>query len=202
MSRFTLSKLTLFCIFLTACSGLPQPLPNSRSRPTALRFGMAVTPEQEHNPIHPPERFMGYHAGLDYEIFDSEKDTNVPVFAICNGTVLYSAFAKGYGGLLVQRCNIQNQDVTVLYGHLDGTSLVPEGHTLSAGETLGSLAAAKSMWSDGNRKHLHLGIHRGQEPDVRGYVDTGEELSQFIDPRSVLGAGASGRPVEDFYVEE
>jgi murein DD-endopeptidase MepM/ murein hydrolase activator NlpD len=156
---------------------------------------MYVTPDGEHNPIDPPERFTGYHAGLDYEIRESELRTDVPVYAICDGSVLYSGFAEGYGGLLVQRCMIENEEVTVLYGHLAQEDMMPEGETPKAGEQLGILAAHRTLWSGWNRKHLHLGIHRGADTDMRGYVESAEELEAFVNPASVLPRSATGRPV-------
>lgn len=176
------------------------PINRARSRPTALRFGMYVTPDPQHNPIDPPERFIGYHVGLDFELFGDETDQAVPVFAICNGSVLYSGFAKGYGGLLVQRCEIGGERVTILYGHLDTTDSPPEDTVLSTGQQIGILAPPYSKESDGNRKHLHLGIRRGEVSDFRGYVQDPKEMALFVDPASVLAPGASGRPVAKYTV--
>ena len=163
---------------------------------------MYVTPDQAHNPIVPPERFIGYHVGLDYEIFASERNKEVPVFAVCSGTILYSGFAQGYGGLIVQRCMLNNEHVTVLYGHLDHEGLPREDTVVNPGQRIGKLAAARSQWSDGNRKHLHLGIHRGDTLDVRGYVQHADELKEFLDPREVLPRGKTGRRVDKFKVIE
>lgn len=186
----------------TSAFGPMPPLVRAGDRPTALRFGMHVTPDPEQNPIDPPERFAGFHAALDYETFDGEADSDVVVYAICSGEVLFSGFAEGYGGLITQRCTFSGESVTVLYGHLDGDRLAEKESILSAGDSLGFLAAAHSHWSDGNRKHLHLGIHRGEVADVRGYVQTEEELADFIDPRQVLGTWAAGLPVDKFYVPD
>ena len=180
---------------------MAAPLQRAGQHPTALRFGMHVTPDPKTNPIDPPERFEGYHAALDFETFEDEQTIDVLVYAICDGEVYYSGFAAGYGGLLVQRCTISAEPVTVIYGHLDGgDELVKKGTVLYAGDPLAKLADAHSHWSDGNRKHLHLGIHRGDNIDERGYVQSEAELAEFIDPATVLPYGASGRVVEKFSV--
>lgn len=189
----------LMLLLLAGC-GMPAPISDGRRRPVALRFGMFVTGDPAHNPINPPERFEGYHVGLDYETYPSEANADVPVYAICSGSVLYSGFAEGYGGLLVQRCKIRDDEVNVIYGHLDGENLPAEEIVLGSGDPIGILAEARSKWSDGNRKHLHLGIHRGETLDLRGYVQTTEELQEFLDPSIVLPRGASGWPVEKFNI--
>ncbi|OGJ61901.1 hypothetical protein A3C37_03725 [Candidatus Peribacteria bacterium RIFCSPHIGHO2_02_FULL_53_20] len=201
--RFFTLIFALF-LFLTGClvDRAPAPIPSARNRPVALTFGMHVTTDAKENPIDPPERFDGYHAGLDYEVSASELDEEIPISAICSGSVLYSGFAEGYGGVLTQRCNISDASVTVIYGHLDGDGLASEGTILAAGDRLGKLAPARSFWSDLNRKHLHLGIHKGEVPDMRGYVQEPMELEEFIDPRAVLPRGAGGRQVSVYRVPE
>jgi hypothetical protein len=191
-------------VFLSGCivDRAPAPIPSARNRPVALGFGMHVTANAKENPIDPPERFEGYHAGRDYEVLASELDKEIPISSICSGSVLYSGYAEGYGGVLTQRCNINGESMTVIYGHLDSNGLTPEGTILAAGDRLGKLAPARSVWSDGNRKHLHLGIHKGEVPDMRGYVQEPMELEEFIDPRAVLSRGARGRQVSVYRVPE
>ena len=188
--------------FLSGCliQSAPAPIPNARNRPVALAFGMHVTADGKDNPIDPPERFEGYHAGRDYEVLASELDTEVPISAICSGSVLYSGYAEGYGGVLTQRCDIGGEPVTVIYGHLDSDGLSAEGTILAAGDRLGKLASAYSFWSGDNRKHLHLGIHKGEVPNMLGYVEEPMELEGFIDPRVVLPRGALGRQVSVYHV--
>lgn len=174
---------------LSACSTagqLHEPLPNASHRATPLSFGLHVTPDPDDNPIDPPERFTGYHVATDYEVSAGEVEGDVPVYAICDGEVVYSGFAEGYGGLIAQRCWRGDQAMTVLYGHLALASLPKLGDQLEAGQTIALLGAARSHDTDGNRKHLHLGIHKGVSIDFRGYVDTEAEVAEYIDPRSVL----------------
>ena len=164
--------------------GFADPLPKAGLRPTPLRFGLYVTPER--NPIQPPERFTGYHVGTDFEVTSEELESEVPVFSICSGVVLYGGFASGYGGLVVQRCESAGEPIIVIYGHLSLANLPERWAELSVGEQIGTLAPARSHDSDDNRKHLHLGIHRGENIDERGYVQTPEEISDFMDPLTVL----------------
>lgn len=174
-------------MLLLGCSEtLHEPLPNAAHRATPLHFGLHVTADPSDNPIDPPERFSGYHAALDFEISEGEVDGDVPVFALCAGKIVYSGFAGGYGGLIIQRCTINKQAVTVLYGHLKISSLAPDGMRLKPGQSIALLGANKSHDTDQNRKHLHLGIHKGKSLDLRGYVQTEEELSGYIDPATVL----------------
>ncbi len=167
-------------------TNLHWPLPYAYNRPTPLHFGLFVTPDPKQNPIDPPERFIGFHAATDFEIVSGEENADVPVYAICKGPVVYSGFAKGYGGLLVQQCTLRNEEVTVLYGHLALDALPAPGTALRPGQQLSILAASRSHDADGNRKHLHLGIHRGPQLDVRGYVQREQELQHYIDPQKIL----------------
>lgn len=179
-------------LFLAACAGTadPQPLsfPIHRAavRPTPLHFGMYVTPDPATNPITPPERFTGYHVATDYEVTAEERNADVPVYAVCSGEVARSSHVEGYGGLLVQRCTISGQEVTVLYGHVLLASLPENGTMLTAGDRLGILAPANSYENGWNRKHLHLAIHRGTQIDVRGYVQREADVQNYLDPQEVL----------------
>ena len=175
---------------LAACSspGIHEPLANAAHRAKPLSFGLHVTADPEDNPIDPPERFSGIHAAQDFEVSAGELDGDVPVYAICSGKVVYGGYAEGYGGLVVHRCNIDGEQVTVLYGHLSLSGMVKEGNTVRAGQTIALLAPARSYESGMNRKHLHLGIHKGKTLDLRGYVQTEEDLATYIDPMIVLSS--------------
>lgn len=166
-----------------------EPIENAAFRATPLHFGMYVTPDPEQNPIDPPERFEGFHAAVDYEVSAGELEGDVPVYAICGGRVVYSGFAGGYGGLVVHKCTFKGEPVTVLYGHMGLKGLPVEGSKVKAGQVIGLLAPARSYESDGNRKHLHLGIHRGEFMDLRGYVQTEEELKDYVDPHFLFPEG-------------
>lgn len=162
------------------------PLIDGYSRATPLHFGLYVTPDPDENPIDPPERFTGYHVATDFEITPDEAEKDIPVYAICSGPVAFSGFAEGYGGLLIQRCTYKGSQISVIYGHLLIAPLLNEGVYIERGKQISSLAKARTYESGGNRKHLHLGIHKGPKIDFRGYVQTEEEVATFIDPLTVL----------------
>lgn len=195
LPRFSPQALSVvFSLFLFAACGsasasssqLSWPLKRAAFRPTPLHFGLYVTPDPDQNPIDPPERFTGYHVATDFEITSGEDDKDVPVFAICTGSVVYSGFAEGYGGLIAQHCVIDDEEVTVTYGHLMLDTLPAVSDTLTAGKKIALLAPEKSRDSDDNRKHLHIGIHKGPDLVYLGYVQTKEELSDFRDVQKVL----------------
>ncbi len=178
--------LPLSFVACMSAPGFSEPLEHATNRPTPLHFGVHVTPDPADNPIDPPERFTGYHVATDYEVSADELDAPIPVFAICRGKIVYSGFAEGYGGLVIQRCTLDREPISVIYGHLSRNGLLEDGLTVRSGQQIGYLADARSVDSDGNRKHLHLGIHKGKALDMRGYVQTEGEMAEFIDPATVL----------------
>ncbi len=165
-------------------SNLILPLSDALSRVSKKPFGIYVSPNN--SPVN-PEKFTGYHTGADFEILSGEENKDIPVFAICGGKLQVKEFGRGYGGMLVQACDINNQPVTVVYGHLKLTSVkAAVGDYLNAGDVLGILGKGYTLETDHERKHLHLGIHKGSGIDTRGYVATASELNHWIDPLSVL----------------
>jgi murein DD-endopeptidase MepM/ murein hydrolase activator NlpD len=166
---------------------LTWPLDRGEEREKKLTFGLFVTPNPEENPIDPPERFVGYHSALDVEIFPEEESVEVPVKAACDGKILQTETIPGYGGVIIQSCRINEEDVTVLYGHLDFKTFKKiVGDQVTQGEQIGFLGDEKSPETGQTRKHLHFGIHRGTEIEVRGYVQKESELGEFIDPLPLL----------------
>ncbi len=156
----------------------PYPLPDGKSRITKKMFGTYVTPQN--SPVQ-PERFRGYHTGTDFETFPDEAKTDVAVKAICDGTALYHDWVSGYGGVFIQSCTYDNQPVTVLYGHLDADAIVPnKGVSVHTGDFIGTLGEGYTRQTDGERKHLHLSIHKGTTIELKGYVQTAQELDQWI----------------------
>lgn len=159
---------------------LVLPLDQPEERITKKTFGMYITPQN--SPIE-NERFRGYHTGADWEAFPAEIGREVSIRSICGGVLLEKKYVSGYGGAAIERCSLGEEKITVLYGHLDLESIsVKEGDMLKKGEKIGNLGAHKSEETDGERKHLHLGIHRGGGIDYRGYVDSANELKDWIDP--------------------
>lgn len=134
-----------------------------------------------------PEHFTGYHTGVDFETYSSEQSTDVPIYAACAGTLLLKEWASGYGGVAVQSCTIDSQAVTVIYGHLRQSSITPaKGANLTAGEQIAVLGTGYSTETDGERKHLHFGIHIGTSVNILGYVPTKADLSGWLNPLQYL----------------
>lgn len=167
---------------------LPWPLEKSDERKELLRFGMYVTPDPTKNPISPPERFTGYHTGLDIEILPEEKDSTVPVKTICEGKILFTGTIEGYGGVVIQECNINNQLFSILYGHLKPSSISvsQNNEIIKPSSTIAELGDDRTEETGNTRKHLHLGIHKGNHIEFLGYVTDQQELSEFIDPLPLL----------------
>jgi len=156
------------------------PLSEISKREIKKTFGIYITPEN--SPIQ-PERFKGYHTGVDFEIFPQELNKDVPVYAICSGELKLKQFSSGYGGLVVQMCQLNEKPITVVYGHLRLSSLINKiGDNLDIGDNIGLLGDDKSSETDYERKHLHISIYNGSEINTQGYVSSQTELSNWIDP--------------------
>jgi hypothetical protein len=76
----------------------------------------------------------------------------------------------------------------VIYGHLSLEDIykLELGNIIEKETIIARLGAEKSLDTNGERKHLHLGIHRGPEINVRGYVDTEKELDNWIDFEALI----------------
>ncbi|MBI4090689.1 MAG: M23 family metallopeptidase [Candidatus Komeilibacteria bacterium] len=160
------------------------PLERARERITRKPFGIKVSPAD--SPVQ-PERFSGFHTAVDLEALDNETDKEVAVYAFCGGTILQKKTAAGYGGVVVEECLLDNERVTVVYGHLDiASSDLAVGQYVAPGVLIADLGEAGSKETDGERKHLHFGIHKGSVVDIRGYVPTHAELQAWIDPADYL----------------
>ncbi len=163
---------------------LTEPLAAAQERITKKPFGIYITPAT--SPVQ-PEKFTGYHTGVDFETTAAEQTTDVTIHAICSGPLAMKKYATGYGGVAVQSCMIANQKVTVVYGHLRLSSITASvGAELQAGNTIGVLGKGYSVETDGERKHLHLGIHKGTSINIKGYVQTRAELDQWLDAAKYL----------------
>ena len=161
-------------------SGFVPPLARAADRITKKKFGMYITPQN--SPVQ-PEKFKGYHVGTDFEIFPDELTAEVPVKAVCTGKIALKKYASGYGGVAVQSCELDGGPITAIYGHLNLSSIAASvGEGINAGDTLGILGKGYSAETNGERKHLHLGFHKGSGIDIRGYVQKQSELSNWMDP--------------------
>lgn len=157
--------------------GLFPPIDNFKSRITKKFFGTFVTPQN--SPVS-PERFRGFHTGVDVEYGDGTTKDSVKAVAL--GQIIYSGFVSGYGGFIAQQISINGQDYIAIYSHLRPSSLVKKGTTLFAGDPIGVLGTAYSAETDGERRHLHFALLKGTKLDFRGYVQNQSDLSLWVDP--------------------
>lgn len=152
------------------------PIAEFKQRATKKFFGTYITPQT--SPVQ-PERFTGYHTGVDIEYTDVTAD--VPVYAIADGAVRQASTVSGYGGLLV--IEHPGAGFFSLYGHMRVSSLPAVGTSVTKGQQIGVLGTGYSSETDGERRHLHFGIPHTL--DIRGYVQSKGELSGWTDPLSL-----------------
>ena len=156
-----------------------EPIENALARITKKPFGIKISPED--SPVL-PEKFSGYHTGVDFETFADEQTADIPIFAICAGKLVLKKYASGYGGVAAQSCQIENQDVMVVYGHLQLSSISAKiSQAINVGSQIGVLGTGYSTQTDNERKHLHLGIHKGKNIFLLGYVQSQRELDGWFD---------------------
>lgn len=164
--------------------GLLSPISDARARVTKKPFGIKISPAT--SPVQ-PEKFSGYHTGTDFEILPGEENTVVKVSAVCSGPLFLKKYSTGYGGVAVQKCVIDKKAVTIIYGHLKLSSISANvGDQLKAGDSLGILGQGYSTETDGERKHLHLGIHLGASVNLLGYVPQQSSLSSWLNALDYL----------------
>lgn len=156
---------------------LIAPIAGFAERITKKPFGIYITPET--SPVQ-PERFNGYHTGVDVEYDDTTDD--IPVKAIADGIIIASQSVPGYGGVVAIQYEINNESVIGLYGHLDNATRLTAGTEVTGGQTVGFLGEDQSIDTDGERKHLHFGILKGTSVSYKGYVNTEAELNDWYDP--------------------
>lgn len=164
----------------TPAPELAAPVADFKPRITKKFFGTYITPQN--SPVQ-PERFSGYHTGVDVEYGDVSG--LVPVYAIAPGTVTYSGWVSGYGGVVCIKSTISGVTRTVLYGHLAPSSLPTVGSTVARAQPIGHLGQAYSSETDGERRHLHLAVTANGNFNLRGYVSNQSQLSGWLDPLSL-----------------
>lgn len=160
------------------------PISKPLERITKKPFGIKISPQN--SPVS-PERFTGIHTGTDFEVLPGEEGLDAPVNAICTGEVLRKQFGPGYGGMIVQSCNIDSTPVVVTYGHLSlESSPVKIGDILEVGQFLANLGKGFSTETDRERKHLHLGIHKGTGVVTSGYIANEPDLEKYLNIQDLL----------------
>ncbi len=163
----------------TPISQLAEPIKDFKARVTKKPFGIYITPQN--SPVQ-PERFIGYHTGADAEYDEIAAD--VPVYAIADGVITYSQWTSGYGGCLILKVDIGGLPHSILYGHIRPSTLPNVGQQFKKGDQIAVLGTSYSSETDGERRHLHLGILSDDRIDVKGYMSTQNQLSGWIDPLS------------------
>ncbi|MCG8602033.1 MAG: M23 family metallopeptidase, partial [Verrucomicrobiales bacterium] len=140
-----------------------------------------------------------YHSAVDIprtEEFDSR--LHVPVFAIADGIVKFSAFVSrdtpenpdtGYGHVVVIEHEFSGiGKVCSVYGHLSSRGLIDNEVRVHRGDLIGFLTNETDQ--DGTGRHLHIGLRKGgysTESDgdgkwrYRGYTKS-YFLDDWIDP--------------------
>lgn len=158
------------------------PVTNFKTGQTKKVFGQYITPQN--SPVQ-PEKFTGYHTGVDIE--QAQDNTDVPVYAISDGTVRFVGFISGYGGVIVIQFSYQNQTYTALYGHVRlSSAVIKSGDLVTNNQQLAILGLPNSTETDGERKHLHFAIHKSTTIEYSGYVQNQSELSNWIDPNIII----------------
>lgn len=158
-------------------STLAFPIADFKTRITKKPFGIYVTPQN--SPVQ-PERFTGYHTGTDIEYQDVT--TDVPVFAINDGTIVLARTASGYGGVIVLQTQINGSLHSIVYGHIRPSSLPQVGAHVTYGQQIGLLGTGYSSETSGERRHLHFSVLSNSRIDILGYVQTKSALSSWLDP--------------------
>jgi len=160
---------------------LVLPIAEFQKRITKKPFGIYIDPKT--SPVQ-PEKFKGYHTGVDVEYSDVIND--ISITAIAAGEVMYSGYVNGYGGVVIIKHKINSKNYLVLYGHLDPASLSPKNKQVVAGEKIGILGNNLSTETDGERKHLHLSVYTETDINFKGYVQSEEELDSWINPLTLF----------------
>lgn len=169
---------------LGAKTTIREPMKNALARVNKKPFGLYVSPDN--SPVN-PEHFTGYHTGVDFETTAGEQNQDVDVYVICSGPLISKTTATGYGGIAVQSCKIDGQSVTVVYGHIRLSSVSAKtGDQLAAGDHLAVLGTTYSAETGDERKHLHLGIHKGNSVNILGYAQRESDLSQWLNVAAYL----------------
>lgn len=162
------------------------PISNYNNRINLRGYGKLVK-LNDREPLACGVAFSGYHTGDDLEAAENEINQEMPVFAIARGKIVKAEFVKGYGGLIVIESMINDETITVYYGHIKLSSTdFKAGGQVKAGQRIAVLGDACSSETDGERKHLHFAIHQGREIDLYGYVNREADLKNWLNPSLYL----------------
>lgn len=170
------------------------PMTNYQSRITNRDHGKETTLADSEG-FSCGGQFEGIHVGDDLEVTATELTAEMPFFAISDGKVLQASLVGGYGGLLVTENTISEETVNAYYGHIKLDSLkFTVGQSFKAGDFLGYLGEDCSAATSEERKHLHFAIRKGSSIDVRGYLESSNELIEWHSPAELLKAAVASEP--------
>lgn len=148
--------------------------------------------------LFPYIRFYGYHAAVDLEVFPDEITTQVPVYAAFSGTITYIGTLAGYGGVILEK--LDNQNNTALYGHVKIDNLLFKvGDHLDTDNNpvrLTYLGDQFSVQTSKERKHLHFGIYKGTDLYFAGHESSSSRLNtRWLNPTTFLKENNAISPV-------
>jgi murein DD-endopeptidase MepM/ murein hydrolase activator NlpD len=148
--------------------------------------------------LFPYNRFYGYHAAVDLEVFPDEITIQVPVYAAFSGTITYIGTLAGYGGIILEK--LDNQNNTALYGHVKIDNLLFKvGDHLDTDNNpmrLAYLGDQFSAQTSKERKHLHFGIYKGTDLYFAGHEPSLARLEiRWLNPTTFLKEKKAVNPV-------
>jgi len=171
-------------INLQSQSQFSKPIENFTTDQTKKTFSQFIT--AENSPVQ-PERFYGYHTGIDIEINANQVNQDIRVYAVADSKIVYIGWISGYGGVIILQGQIDNQPVTFLYGHIKLSSVnLSVGDQIKKGQQIAVLGNEYSNETDSERKHLHFAIHKGSSIELQGYVNNQSELDNWYDPNEII----------------
>ena len=167
------------------------PMENYDKRQTVKGFGQYIDDNfyKGKEALFPYNKFYGYHAAVDLEVFPNELNMPVPAYAISSGTVTYVGTLSGYGGVILEK--LDNENNTALYGHVrikDISYKVGDHINTDNGPViLTYLGDEFSAETSKERKHLHFGIYKGTDLYFVGHEPTLAQLEKrWVDPSTFL----------------
>ena len=174
------------------------PMDKYDARQTVKGFGQLIDDNfyKGKENLFPFNRFYGYHAAVDLEIFTEEKEVDVPVYSIHSGTITYVGELSGYGGVLL--LNLDDSGETALYGHIRVSDSVKKGTKINGEkpQIIAYLGKEFSSETSRERKHLHFGIYKGKDLYFHGHEKSlGVISSKWLDPNEFLNEKQAVTPV-------
>lgn len=157
---------SLFLILAGAALTIAATLTINLAAPQLAKAAVAGTYQYPCFPYGTPNFYFGqYISGWGYHVGDDVcHEAGTPVYAVANGTVMYSARTPDsyrWGNLImIEHTNDDGNKVVSIYGHLNDDRRVAAGQEVIKGQQLGVVGQQGA--SNGNwEPHTHFGIHNG-----------------------------------------